>query len=225
MCPVGESECVFLGEVQELRQRTEELSELVHTDPLTELSNRRYLMQSLEREIERTRRSRQATCVVMLDLDHFKSINDNHGHDIGDQALQQTARILKQAVRQLDIPCRYGGEEFVVILPATDLLTGVKVAERIRAMIEATPLPLQSDNSINDGLTMTASLGVDVVTFLSDDTPETVMKRADELLYQAKEEGRNRVCHGRSPLTREEDHVSQDEKDALFGLFGDADGS
>lgn len=220
-CPVGEQQCGILNEVQALRQQTAELSELVHTDALTELANRRYLFQSLSREIERTRRTRQATTVIMLDLDHFKGVNDTYGHDIGDRALMQTARLIRQAVRQLDIPCRFGGEEFVIILPATDLLTGVRVAERLREMIEVTPLAISESESIQ----LTASLGVDVYSTKDNDSPESLLKRVDQLLYQAKDAGRNRVCQGQSPLVRGDDHVSQDEKDVLFNLFGSDDAS
>jgi len=217
-CPVGERQCVILDELISLRQTNAQLSALVRTDSLTGIYNYRFFIQSLEQEMERTRRSGQSTALILIDLDHFKKVNDTWGHDIGNNALVHTAQLMRQAVRRLDIPCRYGGEEFVIILPSTDLLTAIQVAERLRELIANTPLAAPHGE-----IKLTASLGVDVYDG-GEDQPEKFVKRVDQQMYAAKREGRNRVCHAVSPGMESAGNVSCDEKDALFQLFGDRDG-
>ena len=116
ICPVGETDCPLVAEVSELRHNLVELSNLVRTDTLTGLANYRYFVQELGQEIERTQRSMQPTSLIMLDIDFFKKVNDQWGHEVGNQALKHLAQLLRQAVRRLDTPCRYGGEEFAIIL-------------------------------------------------------------------------------------------------------------
>ena len=214
VCPVGEETCEYLDEVKALRQANCELSELVRTDTLTGIHNFRFFIQSLELELERTRRSGQPTTLIMVDLDHFKQVNDNWGHEFGNTALIQTAAAIRRAVRKLDIPCRYGGEEFAIILPSTDVFVGAQVAERIRKIIESTPLEA-GDQIVN----LTASFGVDEFSSTQNDSPQAFVKRADKYLYQAKEGGRNRVCHAVSERVDTDLNVSAEEKDALFGRF------
>ena len=217
-CPVGEDSCNVIDELIALRREVAELTEQVHTDTLTGLNNYRHFTKALDTEMERTQRTGQATALVIVDLDYFKKVNDTWGHEVGNQALIQTAQLLRQATRKLDVPCRYGGEEFVIILPSTDLLTGTQVAERLRALIEASPLKVGEES-----ITLTASLGIDVYIAGRQEKQEDFIKRVDALLYQAKETGRNRVCSGKREDIQSETHVSADEKDALFGLFGPAD--
>ncbi len=222
-CPVGESQCNIIEELSNLRSEVAALTEQVHTDTLTGISNFRHFRQILEQEMERTRRTQQATALIMVDLDFFKKINDTWGHEVGNQALIQTAKLLTQATRKLDTPCRYGGEEFSVILPSTELITAIQVAERLRELLESTPLIVEDQH-----LTLTASLGVDTYRSLPHESipesPEDFIKRTDEQLYRAKHEGRNRVCHGTTPIAEKDANVSAEEKDALFGLFGNDDG-
>ncbi|MCK5912666.1 MAG: GGDEF domain-containing protein, partial [Desulfuromusa sp.] len=142
ICPVCETDCGIIGEVAELRQKLEELSTLVRTDTLTGIANYRYFLQALEQEIERTRRSGQPTSLIMLDIDFFKKVNDRWGHEVGNQALVHLSRLLQKIVRKLDIPCRYGGEEFAIILPDTNLAACLPVAERIRQEIHMSPLDI-----------------------------------------------------------------------------------
>ena len=217
-CPVGEQQCDILEELKQLRLEHTELSQLVHTDALTQLCNFRHFMVALEQEMERTRRTQQPTALVILDLDHFKKINDTWGHEIGNQALIQTAKLIRQGVRKLDIPCRYGGEEFAVILPNTDLLTGLQVAERLREIIQATSL------AVNKGeIHLTASLGIDVFNTADTDTPEHFIQRADHQLYRAKQEGRNCVRYAIDQGAKPAGRVSDEEKDALLGIEQDQD--
>ncbi|MFD2231173.1 GGDEF domain-containing protein [Alkalimarinus sediminis] len=214
-CPAQQDACEIITELVDLRDQVSELSELVHTDTLTGLSNFRYFMQALEQEMERTRRTGHATGLIMLDLDFFKKVNDDWGHDVGNKALILASRIIKASVRKMDAPCRYGGEEFAVILPSTDRRHTLMVAERMREAIASTPLTFDENELI-----LTASFGVDIYTGTETGCAEEMVKRADSYLYQAKHEGRNRVCI--APLEEKEDRssVNQDEKDALFGLFG-----
>jgi diguanylate cyclase (GGDEF)-like protein len=212
LCPVGQPVCPIIAEVKELRQRVNELSELVRTDPLTGLLNYRYFVDTCEQEIERTQRSGQPTTLIMLDIDHFKKVNDQWGHENGNHALKHIADILRQSVRRLDIPCRYGGEEFVIILPDTSLSDSVPVARRIRRQIAASPLLLDAGE-----LFLTASLGIANYTGQGRTTPEELVKVADQYLYQAKERGRNCVCHAPLPMI---DIVSREEREALNSLFG-----
>lgn len=214
-CPVGEAHCVYIDELEELRSHNDKLLELVRTDTLTGIYNYRHFSQALEHEMERSRRSGLPTALILVDLDHFKKVNDTWGHEIGNAALVQTANLMRTAVRKLDIPCRYGGEEFIIILPSTDLLISIQVAERLRKLIVSTPLPIP-DGEIH----LTASLGVDVFTGEQKDSPEDFFNRVDALLYRAKNEGRNRVCHAVSDLGEAEAQVTREEKDALFALFG-----
>jgi len=217
-CPVGETTCNIIDELSALRLEVAELTELVHTDTLTGLNNYRHFTKALDYEMERTQRTGQATALIIVDLDFFKKVNDTWGHEIGNLALIQTSKLLKQATRKLDIPCRYGGEEFVIILPSTDLLTGMQVAERLRARIEATPLHADSHE-----ISLTASLGIDVYLGGRQESQENFIKRVDALLYQAKDGGRNQVCSGSRTDIQSDTTVSADEKDALFGLFGNSD--
>lgn len=213
-CPVGEYRCAVIDELVTLRTTNAQLSELVRTDTLTGIYNYRFFIQSLEQEMERTRRSTQSTALILIDLDHFKRVNDTWGHEVGNEALVQTAQLMRRAVRKLDIPCRYGGEEFVIILPSTDLLTATQVAERLRELIATTPLAVSQGE-----LKLTASLGVDVYQG-GEEQPEDFVKRADHQMYAAKQEGRNRVCHAVSDRMESAGNVSSEEKNALFGLFG-----
>ena len=216
-CPVGETHCDYLSELPQLRQQNTDLLEQVRTDTLTGIFNFRFFIQSLELEMERTRRSGQPTTLIMFDLDHFKQVNDSWGHDFGNTALVQTATSLQKAVRKLDIPCRYGGEEFAVILPSTNLLIGIRVADRIRKMIASTPLQ-QGEKDVN----LTVSAGVDVFLASQNETPEEFTKRTDQYLYTAKREGRNCVRHAATGLAKDKRNVSQDEKDALYKTFNNS---
>lgn len=165
-----------------------ELEKLAITDPLTGLYNRRFFMNRLGEEVDRARRYGMSVSLLMIDLDHFKQINDHHGHLAGDRVLKSVAEIMKQ-LRKTDFACRYGGEEFCLLLTNTDILSARNVAERIRKSVAATvanaaELPTER---------ITCSIGISSLT-KSNDTPEDLLMRADEGLYSAKSAGRDRVC-------------------------------
>ena len=205
-CPVGESHCILFDEVTTLRKQ-------VVTDPLTGLFNVRHFRKSLEHELERTRRTGMTTALIMVDLDHFKNINDTWGHESGNQVLQTVAQLLQDQTRKLDICCRYGGEEFAVILPSTELMLARQVAERCLNSLRETVIPLDETD-----LQVTASIGV-AVADNSAQTTESLIENADECMYEAKRGGRNQVVSKRPQPS--ESAVSADERDALRGLFGD----
>lgn len=213
-CPVGEKACQYLDEVIRLRREVKELSELARTDTLTGIFNYRHFIHSLDLEMERSRRSDRSTALIMLDLDLFKRVNDNWGHDAGNIVLKKTADIIRNSTRKLDIACRYGGEEFAIIIPSTSLLIGIQVAERIRNLIANTSF-------VFDGQTVniSASFGVDIFQGSDDETPESFIKRTDEYLYQAKNQGRNCVCHATDDKLNPDSALNIDERDALFGVF------
>ena len=218
MCPGGQQICSAIEQVNALSQEVSTLSELIRTDNLTGLYNQRYLLETLALEMERTRRTGRFMAIIMFDLDHFKQVNDTWGHESGNNVLVSTASLIKKAVRKLDVACRYGGEEFVVVLPNTGLIEAVHVAERIRSTLEATPVDVEG-GIINP----TASFGVDIFTDQQNDSPESLISRADSFLYQAKSEGRNQVRHVAAKDIEHEPQISTDERDALFGMFGGDD--
>lgn len=189
-CQGGADACTNLTEVQRLRTKVRQLASLVRTDELTGLFNYRYFAQALSLEMERTRRSGQPTCLIMVDLDHFKSINDIHGHEIGNVVLSNVSSLIRKAIRRLDIPCRYGGEEFALILPSTTLRQGVDIANRLRLSIENATVK-HSDLLLE----IEASFGVAVYAPGDLLTEKEFIDRVDSYLYEAKQEGRNRVCH------------------------------
>jgi diguanylate cyclase (GGDEF)-like protein len=215
-CPVGEPQCGIIDQLGVIRHENAVLSEQVRTDTLTGLYNFHHFMQALSLEMERTRRTGQPTALIMVDLDHFKQVNDTWGHEAGNQALVSAADVLRQTTRRLDIPCRYGGEEFAVILPSVDLIVSIQVAERIRAQVEVTPVNVNGAE-----IKLTGSFGIALYEGSQDDTPEGFVERADHCLYQAKESGRNRVCHEIKELEDAHLAVTEEEKDALFSIFSD----
>jgi diguanylate cyclase (GGDEF)-like protein len=153
------------------------------------------------------------TALVMVDLDHFKSVNDTWGHEAGNLVLQTVAHLLQDQTRKLDICCRYGGEEFAVILPSTELMLARQVAERCLNALRNTLIPLESTD-----LQVTASIGV-AVADNSSQTSDRLIEDADECMYDAKKGGRNQVVSKRPQPSQSA--VSIDERDALRGLFGD----
>lgn len=165
-----------------------ELRRLATTDPLTESLNRRSLMLQAKEEVARARRYRRPLSLLMLDLDHFKSINDQYGHDIGDEALKETARRCSEMLRHSDLFGRYGGEEFLIVLPEADIQQALTTAERLRAALEAQPVSLAEGT-----LSLTISIGCASLWVGADDNLDQLLKRADIALYQAKASGRNRV--------------------------------
>lgn len=204
--------CQLQQEMALLRDQVRDLAEKVHTDLLTGLHNYRYFQEVLPLEMERTLRTGQPLSIILLDVDHFKAFNDRWGHEAGNQALQRVGGLINESLRKLDIASRYGGEEFVIILPDTPLKQAIKVAERLRAMIEENPLTLD-DTSV----TLTVSLGVDEYSFHRGETSVSLLARTDQWLYQAKQAGRNRVGH--PPVSCGENFVSSEEKAALFNVF------
>jgi two-component system cell cycle response regulator len=158
------------------------------TDQLTGLHNRRYMSRHLSTLIKNAGPTKPVSFLVM-DIDHFKNVNDAHGHDGGDEVLREFATRIGANVRGIDLACHFGGEEFVVIMPDTDPGLAYTVAERLRQSVENTPFPL---SRAADGIRVTVSIGIASSTD-SADTSEELLHRADQALYHAKREGRNRV--------------------------------
>ncbi|MCJ8508375.1 PleD family two-component system response regulator [Rhizobium lemnae] len=171
-----------------LRSSVRQTIELAVTDGLTGLHNRRYLDNHLKTLFNRAAARSRPLSVCITDIDRFKSVNDTYGHDIGDEILREFARRIRSTVRGADLACRYGGEEFVVVMPDTDANSAASIAERLRGIIEAAPFALPSGGALN----ITASLGIASFT-AGIDTPEQLLKNADRALYEAKNSGRNRV--------------------------------
>ncbi len=207
VCPQGDA-CPLQTELASLRSELETLRALVHTDALTGLFNYRHFTRTLDLEMERSRRSGKPVALLMIDLDHFKRFNDTWGHEAGNMALRHVARLIQNTVRRLDIPCRYGGEEFAIILPDTSLHAACVLAERLRALVAGTPV--HWDGS---AIELSCSIGVDVHTAADRDDAGGFVRRADAWLLQAKTQGRNRVCH---PAERPPTHVESGERDMLL---------
>jgi two-component system cell cycle response regulator len=174
---------------EQLRSHVQATMELAVTDPLTRLYNRRYMDTQTTALVEHAINRGKSLSLLALDVDHFKSVNDENGHAVGDRVLQELAARLKQSIRNIDMICRIGGEEFVIVLPNTNAEVAGKIADRMCRNV--------SDKPFNVGartgpLQITVSIGVAVVEG-SSDTMEAMMKRADEALYDAKRGGRNRV--------------------------------
>jgi two-component system, cell cycle response regulator len=165
-------------------------NEAAITDALTGLHNRRYMESHLGTLVEQAAVRSRPLSILILDIDFFKSINDTHGHSAGDEVLKEFSRRLKKAVRGIDLACRYGGEEFVVVMPDTDIAMATVVAERVRRRIAAEPFPINQNTR-----TVQATISIGIAAMRSaEDMPSTIIKRADQALYRAKREGRNRVA-------------------------------
>lgn len=213
VCPVAESSCHWLDEVESLRRQIADLADLVLTDALTGLYNYRHFKNILQAEMDRSKRSGIPTSLVMIDLDHFKQVNDIHGHEVGNIVLKAVAEKLLSEVRTTDIVCRYGGEEFAIIFPETHMNLAVKVADRIRETIAFTPIICGSEE-----LNITASMGASVYMKSSVLTIEEFVDSVDKYLYEAKQSGRNCICHIDYNELRAVSEVGVDERAMLIEL-------
>jgi two-component system cell cycle response regulator len=171
-----------------LKARLEESVEMAITDGLTGLHNRRYMEGHLKTLVAQSIQSGRSLSLLVADIDFFKSVNDTYGHDAGDNVLREFAQRFRRNTRGIDLACRLGGEEFVIIMPDTDLARAIQVGERLRATIAAEPFQVTPGKD----LAVTASVGISTLEY-QEDTPEALFKRADNALYSAKREGRNRV--------------------------------
>jgi two-component system cell cycle response regulator len=190
ICPVGESSCEWLDEIARLRAQIDELSGLVATDTLTGLFNLRHFKQAMQAEMDRSKRSSIPTSLVMAEVDHFETINDEHGREAGNQVLKRLADICRGAVRTTDLVCRYGGEVFAIVFPETHLNLAVKVADRIRQEIADTPVELD-----NGEVKVTVSMGASVYVKTSVIDVVEFVDSVDKFLFEAKQSGRNCICH------------------------------
>ncbi|HYP58115.1 MAG TPA: PleD family two-component system response regulator [Beijerinckia sp.] len=171
-----------------LRENVEASIEMALVDPLTGLNNRRYLETHLTGLVEQAAREGRRLSLMILDIDHFKLVNDVHGHDAGDEVLKYFAGRVKQAIRTGDLICRLGGEEFVVVMPDTDLVVAARIAERVRSNVEKDVFAIFSGKQ---SIPVTVSIGLAERGL--EDRPEGLFRRADKALYRSKQSGRNRV--------------------------------
>jgi two-component system cell cycle response regulator len=174
----------------QLLEAQETLREQATRDALTKIWNRRTILEILEREIDRAQREMSPLSLAMGDLDHFKQINDTFGHLAGDAVLCEAVRRMKASIRSYDSLGRFGGEEFLFILPGCEASAAVRLAERIRQEIASRPIEWQGR-----AIQVTASFGVTSLPLSQRSTAEALLRLADEALYQAKQQGRNRVAH------------------------------
>lgn len=197
MRPLDRNELVARVRTQFKRKRyADQLRENYHlslemaiTDQGTGLYNRHYMARHLATLVENAHKNAKPLAFMIIDLDHFKAVNDTYGHDAGDEVLKEFARRLASNVRGVDLACRYGGEEFVVVMPETDMSFACMVAERLRQDVADKPFELSGDSQAID---VTISVGVSTIENESD-TGDDLLKRADQALYRAKRDGRNRV--------------------------------
>ncbi|RZL11282.1 MAG: GGDEF domain-containing protein [Rubrivivax sp.] len=191
------------------------LCEVSSRDALTGLANRRQFEVAIAREIDRVARAGEPALLLVLDIDHFKKVNDTHGHAAGDVVIQSVAAALQECVRPMDTVARVGGEEFAIILPNCPPTYGQAVAERIRQKVAGQPVALIGGQALN----VTLSVGGAFAPQWVRSSAALWSERADQQLYRAKAEGRNRTCLEMPPLTV----VSAEEKGMLFGAFGQSD--
>jgi diguanylate cyclase (GGDEF)-like protein len=162
---------------------------MMTTDGLTQAHNKRFLLEMLERELSRTRRMEHPLSLIMIDVDHFKSVNDKHGHLAGDEVLCELCRRARTILRAGDVLARFGGEEFTLVLPETAIAEATIVGERLRAEVAETPFATELV-----AIPVTISLGISSTTGADHVTVDDLLSRADALLYNAKQSGRNRLC-------------------------------
>ena len=184
---LGDRIRVLRKEKRELQSKERRLTELSITDELTGLFNKRWFSSKLKSEIEHSRRMSEPLSLIMIDVDNFKQINDTYGHDTGDKILAELGLLILSSIRDHDIGCRYGGEEFSVILPGTDIDKAYNVAERIRASFESSVYYISSEQSIY------STISIGVAGLNQNDDESELFKKADTALYKAKTEGRNRI--------------------------------
>lgn len=173
-----------------LRQQAAELEKMAISDPLTRIFNRRHFFELAEMEMERATRYERPLALILFDVDHFKSINDTHGHPFGDQVLISLVRLVEQNIRAVDMFARYGGEEFILLMPQTDLSAALITAERLRSVV-------RQSSQIHGGKTtrLTISIGLACKTPTQNITLTELVERADQALYLSKQRGRNCVTH------------------------------
>lgn len=174
---------------ERLRDNVQLSIEMAVTDALTGLHNRRYMESHLGTLVEQAASRGKPLAVLVLDIDFFKSINDTHGHDAGDDVLREFAVRVRKSIRGIDLACRYGGEEFVIVMPETDMGVASMVAERLRRRVAGEPFPIRHSG---EGIEVTISIGLAALSG-PNDSAAAVLKRADQALYRAKRDGRNRV--------------------------------
>ena len=160
-------------------------------DALTNLNNRRQFETRLSQEIAITKRQNNPLCAMMIDIDYFKKVNDTYGHAAGDEVLRTVAGIIKEHLRESDIPARYGGEEFAVLIPFTQIAEAQKVGERLRKAVEERPITIYADTENSKEINITISMGL--AEYNKEETGEALFERADKALYEAKKNGRNQV--------------------------------
>jgi two-component system cell cycle response regulator len=174
---------------ERLRDNVQMSIEAAITDGLTGLHNRRYMESHLSALVEQSSARGKPLAVLIMDIDYFKSINDTYGHDTGDDVLREFATRVRKSIRGIDLACRYGGEEFVVVMPETDMAIAATVAERLRRRIALEPFPIEQGQRM---IEVTISIGLAALEG-ADDGAAGMLKRADQALYRAKRDGRNRV--------------------------------
>jgi len=184
---VGPTILKFLSGADAEAKYHEEIYRMTIIDGLTQIHNKRFLQEALERDVMRARRHSRDLCILMFDIDHFKTINDKYGHLAGDYVLRELARIVSERIRRDEVFARYGGEEFAVILPETSLEGAQQLAEILRQRVEQHPFQFQ-----NEPIAVTISMGAALLT--EEMTGTDVVTAADVKLYEAKNGGRNRVC-------------------------------
>jgi len=199
-----------LGDTGFVQSVIDALCELSTRDPLTAAMNRRAFDRQLTSELDRVARSGESSLLLMIDIDHFKRVNDEHGHLAGDRVIRAVGQSLVECVRPMDTVARYGGEEFAVVLPNCQRAFASVVAERIRARVQATSVELPDGQAIS----VTVSCGGAFATPWLRSLPQDWVARADAQLYAAKAAGRNTVCIESQVVTE----VSAEEKGLLFGL-------
>ena len=196
--------CLAYRTTKELK-RVVELEQETITDPLTGIFNRRFLDRRLQEELLRAKRHDLELSLMLLDIDHFKKVNDTWGHQNGDIVLKHLAQLLTDTLRQIDLVARYGGEEFVILVPHTAKKEASALAERLRRTVEQRPALITTSEGIYHELRITVSIGISCL-FSEEDAPCDILERADKALYQAKETGRNRVveCIGHASSREEQ---------------------
>jgi two-component system cell cycle response regulator len=202
----------LLGRIAGLERENRQLKSLSLSDDLTGLYNKRFFTIQLEIEMARAQRTGQPCCLMMIDFDDFKEINDRLGHDEGDRFLIQMGGLIREKLRPTDFVCRYGGDEFAVIMPATYLLDGINIAKRLQEFTAHFTWKM--------ALRVSASIGLAVFEPSGTLSAEEFFKQADSELYRAKKAGKNCISHSAqaSSLARQREAVARDEREALFSL-------